>query len=114
MFMPDSGAARVDFPGGDAVFLFRSLRRILELPGDTPLFMCHDYLTAERQEHRWQTTVAEQRAANVHARDGTSQDEFVARRRARDTQLASPRRLPPSIQVQMPDRKTDVWGKSVG
>src|SRR3546814_1917329 len=74
MLMPDYGSARADFPGGDAVFLFRSLRRILELPGDTPLFMCHDYLTAERQEHRWQTTVAEQRAANVHARDGRSEE----------------------------------------
>ena len=63
--------------------------------------MCHDYLTAERQEHRWQTTVAEQRAANVHARDGISEDEFVARRRARDTELAMPRLLLPSIQVNM-------------
>ena len=101
MFMPDYGSARADFPGGDAVLLFRSLRRILELPDDTPLFMCHDYLTAERQEHCWQTTVAEQRAANVHARDGISEDEFVARRRARDTELAMPRLLLPSIQVNM-------------
>src|SRR3546814_12584503 len=101
MFMPDYGSARADFPGGDAVFLFRSLRRILELPGDTPLFMCHDYLTAERQEHRWQTTVAEQRAANVHARDGISEDEVVARRRARDTELAMPRLLLPSITVNI-------------
>src|SRR3546814_18462832 len=99
MLMPDYGSARADFPGGDAVFLFRSLRRILELPGDTPLFMCHDYLTAERQEHRWQTTVAEQRAANVHARHGISADALVARRRATATELAKPRLLLPSLQT---------------
>ncbi|PKP88012.1 MAG: MBL fold metallo-hydrolase [Alphaproteobacteria bacterium HGW-Alphaproteobacteria-17] len=101
MFMPDYGSARADFPGGDAALLFRSLRRILELPGETPLFMCHDYLTAGRQEHRWETTVAEQRAANVHARDGISEDEFVARRRARDAELAMPVLLLPSVQVNM-------------
>ena len=101
MFMPDYGSARADFPGGDAALLFRSLRRILELPGDTRLFMCHDYLTAERKDHRWETTVAEQRAANVHARDGISEEDFVARRRARDAGLAMPALLLPSVQVNM-------------
>ena len=101
MFMPDYGSARADFPGGDAARLFRSLRRILELPGETPLFLCHDYLTPGRQEHRWETTVAEQRGANVHARDGISEDEFVARRRARDAELAMPALLLPAVQVNM-------------
>ncbi|MGL3819677.1 MBL fold metallo-hydrolase [Sphingopyxis sp. R3-92] len=101
MFMPDYGSARADFPGGDAQTLFRSLRRILELPRETPLFMCHDYLTAERSEHCWETSVAEQRAGNVHARDGISEDEFVARRRARDAELAMPGLLLPAVQVNM-------------
>lgn len=101
MFMPDYGSARADFPGGDAQTLFSSLRRILELPRETPLFMCHDYLTADRREHRWETSVAEQRAGNVHARDGISEDEFVARRRARDAELAMPGLLLPAVQVNM-------------
>ncbi|RQW39427.1 MULTISPECIES: MBL fold metallo-hydrolase [Sphingomonadaceae] len=101
MFMPDYGSARADFPGGDAGTLFRSLRRILQLPGETPLFMCHDYLTEERQDHAWETTVAAQRAANIHARDGISEQEFVTRRRARDAGLAMPQLLLPSVQVNM-------------
>jgi glyoxylase-like metal-dependent hydrolase (beta-lactamase superfamily II) len=101
MFMPDYGSARADFPGGDAALLFRSLRRILELPPQTPLFLCHDYLTAGRQEHRWETTVAEQRSANVHARDGVSEEEFVERRRARDAGLSMPALLLPAVQVNM-------------
>lgn len=101
MFMPDYGSARADFPGGDAAQLFRSLRRILELPSDTPLFLCHDYLTAGRTEHRWETTVAEQRSANVHARDGITEEEFVARRRARDAGLSMPALLLPAVQVNM-------------
>lgn len=101
MFMPDYGSARADFPGGDAAQLFRSLRRILDLPAETPLFMCHDYLTADREEHRWEATVGEQRAANVHARDGISEDEFVARRRARDADLSMPALLLPAVQVNM-------------
>src|SRR3546814_17323680 len=99
MFMPDYGSARADFPGGDAVFLFRSLRRILALPGDTPLFMCHDYLNAERQEPRWQNTVAEQRAANVHAPAGISEAEFVPPPPARDPEPAMHPLLLPSIQA---------------
>ncbi|GAA0860662.1 MBL fold metallo-hydrolase [Sphingopyxis soli] len=101
MFMPDYGSARADFPGGDAAELFRSLRRILELPGETPLFLCHDYLTGDRLVHVWETTVAEQRAANVHARDGITEAEFVARRRARDAGLSMPALLLPAVQVNM-------------
>lgn len=101
MFMPDYGTARADFPGGDARTLFRSLRRILELPGETRLFLCHDYLTAERREHRWETTVAEQRRSNIHARDGVGEDEFVALREGRDATLAMPALLLPSVQVNM-------------
>jgi glyoxylase-like metal-dependent hydrolase (beta-lactamase superfamily II) len=101
MFMPDYGSARADFPGGDAAQLFRSLRRILDLPAETPLFMCHDYLSADRKEHRWEATVGEQRAGNVHARDGISEDEFVARRRARDAGLSMPALLLPAVQVNM-------------
>ncbi|MGL3822198.1 MBL fold metallo-hydrolase [Sphingopyxis sp. R3-92] len=101
MFMPDYGSARADFPGGDAAQLFRSLRRILELPGDTPLFLCHDYLTVDRKAHCWETTVADQRAANVHARDGISEDEFVARRRERDAELSMPALLLPAVQINM-------------
>lgn len=101
MFMPDYGTARADFPGGDARTLFRSLRRILELPPETRLFMCHDYLPEGRSHYVWQTTVAEQRRANVHAHDGVSEDEFVAMREARDRSLAMPRLILPSVQVNM-------------
>lgn len=101
MFMPDYGTARADFPGGDARTLFRSLRRLLELPRDTRLFLCHDYLTAGRRGHVWETTVGEQRLGNVHACDGIREDEFVARREARDAELSIPRLLLPAIQVNM-------------
>jgi len=101
MFMPDYGTARCDFPGGDARTLFRSLRRILELPGDTRLFMCHDYLPEGRDHFVWETTVAEQRANNVHAHDGITEDAFVAMREARDATLDMPRLILPSVQVNM-------------
>lgn len=101
MFMPDYGTARCDFPGGDARTLFRSLRRILELPGDTRLFMCHDYLPKGREHFVWETTVAEQRTSNVHAHDGISEDAFVAMREARDATLDMPRLILPSVQVNM-------------
>lgn len=101
MFMPDYGTARADFPGGDARTLFRSLRRILELPPETRLFMCHDYLPEGRSHYVWQTTVAEQRRANVHAHDGVTEDEFVAMREARDQTLAMPRLILPSVQINM-------------
>lgn len=101
MFMPDYGSARADFPGGDARTLYRSLRRILELPGDTRLFMCHDYLPEGRSEYRWETTVAAQRKLNIHAHDGVGEDAFVAMREARDKTLPMPRLLWPSVQVNM-------------
>ena len=101
LFMPDYGTARADFPGGDARTLFRSLHRILALPPETRLFMCHDYLPESRTEYVWETTVAAQRAENVHAHDGVSENEFVAMREARDATLAMPRLILPSVQVNM-------------
>lgn len=101
MFMPDYGTARADFPGGDARTLFRSLRRILSLPPATRLFMCHDYLPQGRTQHLWETTVAAERAGNVHAHDGVTEDEFVTMREARDAALDMPRLILPSVQVNM-------------
>ena len=101
MFMPDYGTARADFPGGDARTLFRSLRRILALPPATRLFMCHDYLPKGRSDYVWETTVAAERAGNVHAHDGITEDEFVAMREARDATLDMPRLILPSVQVNM-------------
>jgi glyoxylase-like metal-dependent hydrolase (beta-lactamase superfamily II) len=100
LFMPDGGSARADFPGGDARTLYRSIRRILSLPGETRLFMCHDYGPNGR-EILWETTVAEQRAHNIHARDGITEDEFVATREARDRTLDMPQLIIPSLQVNM-------------
>lgn len=101
MFMPDYGTARVDFPGGDARKLYRSMRRILSLPDTTRLFMCHDYLPANRTEYVWETTVAEERKHNIHAHDGVSEDEFVKMRTERDKTLDMPRLILPSVQVNM-------------
>ena len=101
MFMPDYGTARADFPGGDARTLFRSLRRILSLPPETRLFMCHDYLPKGRTEYVWETTVAAEREGNIHAHDGVTEDEFVAMREARDATLDMPRLILPSVQVNM-------------
>lgn len=101
MFMPDYGTARADFPGGDAVQLYRSIRRILSLPPETTLWMCHDYKAPGRDSYLWQSTVAEQRAHNLHVRDGISEEEFVAMRRAKDKTLGVPKLLIPSIQVNM-------------
>ena len=101
MFMPDYGSARADFPGGDARTLYRSLRRILELPAQTRLFLCHDYLPEGRQEYVWETTVAAQRQGNVHANDEIDEDAFVAMREARDKTLAVPRLILPAVQVNM-------------
>ena len=101
LFMPDGGSARADFPGGDARALFRSMRRILEtLPPQTRLFMCHDYGPNGR-EIRWETTVAAERADNIHVKDGTTEDGFVAMREARDKTLGMPRLIVPSIQVNI-------------
>ncbi len=100
LFMPDGGTARADFPGGDARQLYRSIKRVLALPPQTRLFMCHDYGPNGR-DISWETTVAEQRAHNIHVRDGITEDEFVAVRTARDATLGMPRLIIPSIQVNM-------------
>lgn len=101
LFMPDYGSARADFPGGDARQLYRSIRRLLDLPPETRLFMCHDYKAPGRDQYAWETTVAAQRAANLHVRDGVSEDEFATIREARDAELAVPRLLLPAIQVNI-------------
>src|SRR5689334_10905111 len=101
LFMPDYGTARADFPGGDAHRLYRSIRRLMSLPPETRLFMCHDYKAAGRDRYAWETTVAEQRAGNVHVRDGLDEEGFVAMRRARDATLAVPALLLPSVQVNI-------------
>jgi glyoxylase-like metal-dependent hydrolase (beta-lactamase superfamily II) len=100
LFMPDVGTARCDFPGGSAMQLYRSVRRLLSLPADTRLFMCHDYPPAGRAP-RWETTVAEQREANIHARDGVTEEDFVAMRTARDATLEMPHLILPAIQVNI-------------
>lgn len=100
LFMPDVGTARADFPGGDARQLFRSIQRLLEFPPQTRLFMCHDYPPPSR-EPRWETTVAEQRASNMHVHDGVSEDEFVVMRTARDRTLTMPTLLLPSVQINV-------------
>ncbi len=101
LFMPDYGTARADFPGGDARTLFRSIRRLLTLPDETRLFLCHDYKAPGRDTYRWETTVGEQRRDSIHVHDGVTEDEFVAMREARDATLAAPRLLLPSIQVNI-------------
>ncbi|QGM97164.1 MBL fold metallo-hydrolase [Methylocystis parvus] len=101
IFMPDYGTARADFPGGDARALYASIRRLLALPPQTRLFMCHDYKAPGRDVYLWETTVAEEREKNVQIRDGIGEEEFVASRRARDEALAAPRLLLPSIQVNI-------------
>jgi glyoxylase-like metal-dependent hydrolase (beta-lactamase superfamily II) len=101
LFMPDYGTARADFPGGDAHKLYRSIRRLLSLPPQTRLFMCHDYKAPGRDSYAYETTVAEQRARNVHVHEGVGEDEFVAMRNARDATLSAPTLLLPSIQVNI-------------
>ena len=102
LFMPDYGTARADFPGGDARTLYRSIRHLLSLPGSTRLFMCHDYLPkGGRTHYAWETTVAEERARNVHVREGVSEEDFVKMRTTRDATLSAPVLLMPSIQVNM-------------
>jgi len=101
LFMPDFGTARADFPGGDAKTLFASIQRLLALPPQTRLFMCHDYKAPGRDAYAWETTVAEQRRANKHVHEGVSEDDFVAMRTARDSTLAAPTLLLPSIQVNI-------------
>jgi len=100
MFMPDFGSARCDFPGGDAELLYDSIRMLLSLPGDTRLYMCHDYMPGGR-ELRWECTVSEQRADNIHVSDSVSKDDFVDMRRTRDATLNLPALIVPSIQVNI-------------
>ncbi|MFL6723927.1 MAG: MBL fold metallo-hydrolase [Sphingomicrobium sp.] len=101
LFMPDYGTARTDFPGGCARQLYRSIRKLLSLPPETRLFMCHDYKAPGRDQFAWETTVAEERRSNRHIHDGIGEDEFVAMREERDRGLCTPRLLIPSIQVNM-------------
>ncbi|SOD41877.1 Glyoxylase, beta-lactamase superfamily II [Nitrosovibrio sp. Nv4] len=100
LFMPDLGTARADFPGGDARRLFGSIRRLLAYPAETRLFICHDYASIGRPI-RWETTVAEQRAHNIHVHDGIDEDQYVAMRQARDATLDMPNLLLPSVQVNV-------------
>ncbi|MDC9823689.1 MBL fold metallo-hydrolase [Devosia sp. ZB163] len=100
LFMPDGGSARADFPGGDARTLYRSIQRVLSLPGEMRLFMCHDYGPNGR-EIRWETTVADERAHNIHVGGSTAEDAFVQMRQERDATLAMPRLIIPSLQVNM-------------
>ncbi|WP_072385187.1 MBL fold metallo-hydrolase [Hyphomicrobium sp. CS1BSMeth3] len=101
LFMPDYGTARADFPGGSARDLYRSIRKVLALPPETRLFLCHDYKAPGRDAYAWETTVAEQRKSNIHVRDGVTEDEYVAMREARDKTLGMPKLIIPSIQVNM-------------
>lgn len=101
LFMPDYGTARADFPGGDAATLYRSIRRILSLPPEVRIFVGHDYLPESRTKHAWETTVAEQRAKNVHVREEISERDFIAMRTKRDATLTAPRLILPSLQVNI-------------
>lgn len=101
LFMPDYGTARCDFPGGSARTLYRSIRKLFSLPGETRLFMCHDYKAPGRDDYRYETTVAEERTHNVHVHQGVSEEEFVAMRSKRDATLGMPTLILPSVQVNM-------------
>ena len=101
LFMPDYGTARCDFPGGNARTLYRSIRRLMELPDETKVFLCHDYLGPDRQDYVWETTIAAQRDGNIQVREGISEDAFVTMREARDATLAMPRLILPSVQVNI-------------
>ncbi len=101
MFMPDSGTARADFPGGCARTLYDSLRRILSLPPETRIFLCHDYGAGGKRDFAWETTVEEQRRGNIHCRDGVGREQFVAMRTSRDAELSFPRLMVPAVQVNI-------------
>jgi len=101
IFMPDFGTARADFPGGDAHVLYQSIRRILALPPETRVFLCHDYKAPGRDAYAWETTIAAERAHNIHVHDGVTEEDFVAMREARDKTLAMPTLILPSIQVNI-------------
>ncbi len=101
LFMPDFGTARTDFPGGDAAGLYDSIQKILSLPDDTRLYMCHDYKAPGRDEYAWETSVRAQRDNNIHINDKVSRDEFIAMREGRDAQLGMPKLILPSIQINV-------------
>ena len=101
MFMPDYGSARADFPGGDAHKLYRSVRRLMQLPDETRVFLCHDYKAPNREEFVWETTILAERTGNVHLHEGVTEDEFVEMRTRRDATLAMPKLILPSLQVNM-------------
>lgn len=101
LFAPDAGTARCDFPGGDAHTLYHSIQKVLALPGETRVFLCHDYKAAGRDEFIHETTVAEQRSSNIHVGNDISEDEFVAFRSERDAKLGMPRLILPAVQVNM-------------
>ena len=101
IFMPDFGSARADFPGGDAATLYRSIRRLFQLPDETRLFLCHDYKAKGRDYYAWETTIGAQKRQNVHVREGVSEAEFVKMRTERDATLSMPTLILPSVQVNM-------------
>ena len=101
MFMPDYGSARADFPGGDARRLYRSVRRLMKLPDETRVFLCHDYKAPNRDEYVWETTMLAERTGNVHIHEGVSEDQFVEMRTQRDATLGMPKLILPSLQVNM-------------
>lgn len=101
LFMPDYGTARCDFPGGDASTLYKSIRKLFELPDETRMFLNHDYLPEGRSDYRWETTIGEQKRSNIHVHEGISEEEFVAMRTERDKTLAMPKLIIPSVQVNM-------------
>ena len=101
MFMPDYGSARCDFPGGDAHHLFRSVRRLMQLPDKTRVFLCHDYKAPGRDAYAWETTILAERTDNVHIHEGVDEDQFVAMRTARDATLSMPKLILPALQVNM-------------
>lgn len=101
MFMPDYGTARCDFPGGDAHVLYRSIRRLMKLPSETRAFLCHDYQAPGRPFYAWETTIAAERANNIHVHEGVGEEEFASMRTRRDATLAMPKLILPSVQVNM-------------
>lgn len=101
LFMPDYGTARCDFPGGNAATLYRSIQRLLALPDETRVFVCHDYKAPGRDTYAWETTIGQQRSANVHIHSGIDEQSFVTMREARDATLSMPKLILPSIQVNM-------------
>ncbi len=118
LFMPDFGTARCDFPGGSSEVLFNSIQKILSLPDETRIFVCHDYKAPGRNDYAWESTVGEQKARNVHIGSGTSRTDFVEMRDTRDAQLPMPKLIIPSLQVNMragnlppADEKGDVYLK---